>query len=1576
MDVRWIQGFTNKDVRFVDKNTIGFPCGNFIYFFDLNTRQQTSLRGPGRGVSAFTANGNSGIFAFSPRGLNQSIFVHSHPTLELKSELKGTSKLDFITLDLGNDGPYLVSCSSLPDFIITVWNWESATPLCQQEHGGNITYNTLVFNPWNWLQMCAMDEASLIVWNIERNRRVHVLKPRLIELPDVDGAIVKRYVLSSHRVSKKLSYFGPEMPPSAIAGLKGHKAESIVNKLFRKARVTPVAMCWTVTSQLYVGCKEGFLLLIDPVLLSVSIVFNPKIPNGFPELTHGFQALAFHKDHLIAVGEDRVCRKLLVKEKQIQIIKTWELACPITTALYSPNYEMLLCASDMGQIFTLNPHSSKNVTKVLDDLCGDFVALAFSPTDPNICVTVRAPGQLQVWSIDGIMLSALSMQAKITSLACCPVAKYVALGTACGKVLFVDVRDPLQPRTVHQTPLYHTPVQHLVFDPHGNYLFTSAQDSYVYVIDPRPSSQFAVLGCTVLPSPSLTLSAQYIKETGQVKVLALCADSNKTHSKRLTLLSLPAKTITEIPNSVDRNGYLSKTVLNRYKLPQDSTSSDSEQSTRLTPTCWVKDYCMGSCFLALSPHKSWLASLSPIGILRVRKCASLATCVKIQCHSLCFSGVPLLSISANSLNILSANNNDGSLVCTNVKIEEGSNPQPMSLQSNLQIQVTTENKVLGDMMEWSEQGGGSSATTNAKEKEEDDKSHSQKTWLESRREAIVKEDNEKYSEVKKDLLRRHKMLQESFQKLICENESAPEMERLDPSEFVLDVEDQRRLQALHEEEVLKARAETEWRILTNYYHRDRLKKIGWDSLKVKGRSVKAFQSGYEVKNYPLRERTEQELEDLRRVEQQRRIEQALCTDGEEKGPGTDVKSSLSYEFDCSSPYMYNQFEVRSREQKVNQIILLQDLIYKVKTAFNKDFDATHKQKLYELKSIGQRNSRIKEIMAELGLQEEIFEPSLSDSECPEKLLTVQDSEITSEKYLTPEQKEEQLKKLEAERHLASKGNNYRDKTLDDMMGGGLQVQKQDILKMEIPPPEFVLTKPEVQWSEEENKVHKEYQKKLDELNEAKEQYRKLIESEIKKLQLANQEGVNKFDETMAKLFEKQEKCEMAVNQEELKIACLVHSLHVEEEMINREAELKSRLEQVLTHKDDISEEVRKCQEEVDNFQTVYKTTVAEDQGLDKEFHKEFCDVPRHFVDELHKLFKRRPRAQKMRAQVTKTPIPFKEPCLSGSMATESLGKLMKSVDEMDSPQNMPEKLHPAVWERFCIFRRNKLEKEHEVKMNALTLAEMIAFLQARKDEEKAVIEEYQTMSEELKRLHQVKNRFIMDLNVQVLLKQGQVEVSNTKFSGQYADSILLPRSVVEDLNRTIRTIGESKISAMVERKNLGKDILQQEWELKRNRMHIEDLENKARDIQTLRISADQKEYLNSTDREGRASKQVAVMEKTLAYQKQCHLKNVEHRKKKIKQLKHQAKQTSDKTAVLETQIAEAEVRVAAKEQIQAIIATDNPATEDEERYLEIVQRSQLKALAEAQTKQLELLRAEVERLRNKNFPSLSQLPHN
>ena len=53
--------------------------------------------------------------------------------------------------------------------------------------------------------------------------------------------------------------------------------------------------------------------------------------------------------------------------------------------------------------------------------------------------------------------------------------------------------------------------------------------------------------------------------------------------------------------------------------------------------------------------------------------------------------------------------------------------------------------------------------------------------------------------------------------------------------------------------------------------------------------------------------------------------------------------------------------------------------------------------------------------------------------------------------------------------------------------------------------------------------------------------------------------------------------------------------------------------------------VMEARKHMDAFREQYDILVAEDKVMDKAFKREFHDVPAHFVDILHKLFRRRPR---------------------------------------------------------------------------------------------------------------------------------------------------------------------------------------------------------------------------------------------------------------------------------------------------------------------------------------------------------------
>ena len=73
---------------------------------------------------------------------------------------------------------------------------------------------------------------------------------------------------------------------------------------------------------------------------------------------------------------------------------------------------------------------------------------------------------------------------------------------------------------------------------------------------------------------------------------------------------------------------------------------------------------------------------------------------------------------------------------------------------------------------------------------------------------------------------------------------------------------------------LQVRAEIQLANLANQYLRDMIKKECWTAMAVKGRSVNAFHLPLSVSNYPMKERTKAELEEVQYVTNQRKIEEA------------------------------------------------------------------------------------------------------------------------------------------------------------------------------------------------------------------------------------------------------------------------------------------------------------------------------------------------------------------------------------------------------------------------------------------------------------------------------------------------------------------------------------------------------------------------------------------------------------------------------------------------------------------------------------------------------------------------------
>ena len=221
----------------------------------------------------------------------------------------------------------------------------------------------------------------------------------------------------------------------------------------------------------------------------------------------------------------------------------------------------------------------------------------------------------------------------------------------------------------------------------------------------------------------------------------------------------------------------------------------------------------------------------------------------------------------------------------------------------------------------------------------------------------------------------------SIADLVEANENVPEIERLDKSEFVIDLAERDRLLKETEVTILKMRKDQEGVNMTNRIIMNRIKKECWDSAEVVGRTIKSFKPSellndlVKVSNYPIRKRSEAEgarvanLKRLRRVELA--VEQSLNINDERK-VSVDLGSGVNGKLESkvlseNSKLLYSPSELNSKERQRLQSFILAEVVHDIKLSFNQLFNEIFKDKQDEIAKVEEKNERVKAILDELGV---------------------------------------------------------------------------------------------------------------------------------------------------------------------------------------------------------------------------------------------------------------------------------------------------------------------------------------------------------------------------------------------------------------------------------------------------------------------------------------------------------------------------------------------------------------------------------------------------------------------------------
>ncbi|XP_006526595.1 cilia- and flagella-associated protein 43 isoform X2 [Mus musculus] len=1576
LSVRWVQGFPSQNVHFVNDQTICYPSGNFVIFINLETKKKTVLQCINGIVGVMATNVPSEVVAFSDRRFKPVIYIYSFPSLTRKNKLKGDILLDYTLLCFSYCGTYLASYSSLPEFELALWNWEASAILCKKSNPG-MDVSQMSFNPMNWHQMCLSSSSAMSVWTIERSNQEHHFRIRSVKLPLEDATFLNEPDMLFPTTLPKDLIYGPVLPLSAIAGLVGEEAETFRPKDDIYPLLHPTMHCWTPSSDLYVGCEEGHLLMINTETLKVTVLQKAEefpLPDGAPLINP--LTLVYQKDGILASGIDGVIYSFIIKDSKYQVKTFLEFDGPVTHLVFSPSYKMLLIQTDKGSVYIYTFGAEMPLDKLLDACDGKVQAVSFITPGTKYFLTLTSSGEVSTVSLEDCnCTSRIFLKTQATALACSPSSPTAAVGTVDGYVYFLNILDVESPQMIHQAFLSQSPVKIVTYDQRGIFLLVGTEEGNIFVIDARPSKSFQIFGFTETGKDILQISTVSVMESDVVEVLVLYPLPDMGRS-RLEYFTLPVMLPEVVPeNFSDERGRLKDDLTHKYLYEVEHTLSSAVlgfTGSKIFGFCsqvpYICSYVMpvkehtgvlvlkphqkvqskqyGSGTIYLSSHGLWLMTIAKCGILCIRDMFSMETFVRCRSHSHQGRGIQNMKMSLDGQHILVNGKDDNTLVClkwkrlgANIASEIFEHSRPLVLHLSQTVESESVYLALSreSTNEQQEETTESQKHLNSDSSEEEAViDHKMIPWIQQKMEEAIKKEVRIFSPRRKEIKRGIKELAQVIAMMMEENEKVDIIAKLDEQEFCLDADELERLHDECEEEVAKIRKDVEMHNLAQSYLTELIKEECWNSMAVKGRALKCFHIPYVVDNFPMKERTEEELQELSKVMQQKKTEieclklrkeivevQATTTiakkhheeeEEEEEDEERTIKTtslpnyllgSLSTDFGADTSLLTSQLDLHSREEKINQIILLK---------------------------------------------------------------------ISFKKYIAPWQRakiKEVVSTYEMERLQQARISDERQRGLMDMMGGVLEVKKEDILRMVIPQPPF-MAKADALWSEDERKQFKEYEKKVKELNEERDKYRKSLEAELKKLQNSIQESTQNFDDHLKRLFERRVKAEMVINQEELKINNIIFSLLLDEELSSREQFLNNYLLKKQEEKTKTAEAIQKAREDLDVFKEHHDMLVAEDKILDRSFKKEFSDILGHQVDVLYKLFKRRPRVHKQKTQADVTSlVPYGERPGSAKLNKENLAQLMKSMDELDNINNMPEGLDPSVWEHFCSTRRAKVENEYKVKQKAACLLEMTTFLRKRMEEDDVVHHEIEKVFHELIRLQDEKVRFQVNLTVQILLKQGQVELENFQLMLEYSDAILINKNIIEDLNSVIRTQGQKKVASMMESKEVHKGIYQIEWEHKKMEMEMEDLNQRAWDIEMLFFSRDRQKYLNEPNYENVIAIQIGIMEQTISVIDKTHKKNVENCKKLLKKLGKYSNQKDVANYTLSCNLREELVAVSERQDICNEIGSKLTCEKiARERYDNQLKQQKLLNISKQQAEQISILQAEVERLRMKTFPAL------
>jgi hypothetical protein len=259
-------------------------------------------------------------------------------------------------------------------------------------------------------------------------------------------------------------------------------------------------------------------------------------------------------------------------------------------------------------------------------------------------------------------------------------------------------------------------------------------------------------------------------------------------------------------------------------------------------------------------------------------------------------------------------------------------------------------------------------------------------------------------------------------------------------------------------------------------------------------------------------------------------------------------------------------------------------------------------------------------------------------------------------------------------------------------------------------------------------------------------------------------------------------------------------------------------------------------------------------------------------------------------------------------------------------------------------------------------------------DEQAAAKRMEEMRDNIKVVKNELDDLLKNIQVIVSLRQGSDEVDTDAVITDYSKSILIPTNVVDKYNKRVKELGSDKINVMVKIMNFRRKINVVEWESNHTSLEVEHLEEYFTDMQLLRVTRE----LQRVIREGANIEQAKVRVDKVNIRKDYMTKDAGSKLNKLRSgisaMQKRIESLLEENESLKNNVVDMGKQVEAREVVHksredARGPAGDPAVMAMRKMKRVVNRRHLVDTARVQAEELDFLRGELDKVRQRTFPS-------